>query len=344
MSLWQYANYHTQETAIYSPRPCKRVTGLSSNCLCDVEMPDFIERIIKFFIGPDGTRSARWRHFEVDLGGCIDDTRSNRAIAVALSQPTPMLETLVLKNVRMGMECAGLRLFPDIKSMNSITILDSRLTVFPNFVKVQKATLGWEFGDASNQGLDIRPSAARLRYLRMSVNQMATIILPPILPALTHLHLSGDDVSLSLYECDMPRLAALTVDIGNNDLIDLFTDCESLHAEKLRTVTVRWYQSRAGYWLKARLLESLPRLLSQFPNIDTIRMNRWILDLLLKVIWELPQESRRAVTSGKRVINMDLDCFYGFDGTEDNHSLELLAAEWDLVPPNLPYQEFMDAL
>ncbi|KIM30079.1 hypothetical protein M408DRAFT_7942 [Serendipita vermifera MAFF 305830] len=135
----------------------------------------------------------------------------------------------------------------------------------------------------------------------------------------------------------MPSLSTLTVDIGMTDSIVSLTQCNPLRTKELRSITLIWGRGRVKYLRPPLLLESLPRLLSRFPDIDTIYMKGRVLDILLKALWVVPEESRPAVIGGKRLVNIDRDCFFDFVGTEDNASLELLAAEWELLQADDQY-------
>ncbi|KIM19554.1 hypothetical protein M408DRAFT_31117 [Serendipita vermifera MAFF 305830] len=85
-------------------------------------------------VGPDGKLCTRWRYFEFDQGKPVDD-HLNLALAKAMGHPTPMLETLVLKNM---LKVSSRSLFVNVAShpspisqMSKMPPLDGRSTAFP---------------------------------------------------------------------------------------------------------------------------------------------------------------------------------------------------------------------
>jgi hypothetical protein len=355
------AQKDVQNDRLFSSLPCHRVDDVDDGyddelCTCYQAARASVHKALKQIAGKSGELCARWRSLKLDLGHSEDGIKGTELVAIALSYPTPQLTTLVLRNVQFDDDIL-LSVFPSAPALNDITILDCTLPSLPQFDNIRQATIGWKVNIRHFHDFSVFRQATRVEKLHLHVPPTSTaaaaqMCFPDRLYDLQVLHISGNSFPQQLYNCQMPMLSSVTLEYQYENILAHFLACKGfVHQNLRRVILLRNIRARPTSEEIHSTLASLLGLLIRARNLESITVEKEMLNILLKLIWcfaktgrPLGQGIEGPPVNGIWIINRTIGEGIYLRGDETCQRLEEIANGWDLVPLHCSMEEFISRL
>jgi hypothetical protein len=201
--------------------------------------------------------------------------------------------------------------------------------------------------------------ATQLQKLSLRVTMDCEIYLPPHLSELQVLHIEGEAFPINFYECKMPQLSCLTMDLrgyGHDDhWMNRFFHSDQVALTSLRRLTLIWDSLSLQEESGESFILPVRDLMIRARNLQYVTASGNILSIIVRILWwsrqsnphgvlERPAESMRGLLQEVCLANADDGDEIVVSGRENARFFVDLAKRWYCVAPDLDEDSFFDPM
>ncbi|KAG8812150.1 hypothetical protein FRC17_002169 [Serendipita sp. 399] len=242
-----------------------------------VDIKTTVIRLLGILAGENGAHCARWKSLRILLDsplivfrGKPDGTHE----LSSLNYPMPLLTSLHLK-LRSGHAAKSLPLFPELPSINSITLENSFLQNYPDMRSAKEVSMrgGYSVEDGVRYGLINAPNVEYLHFLYDGY----VFCHPQEYPKLRVLSLEGRCMTRNLEQAQMPQLTTIILVFHRAGLVQ-----EVSALPVINHIHTLYLIGSDDYAPRGEGLEAIPGILRACTSLQLLYINDYALSFLLE--------------------------------------------------------------